>query len=37
MDLTEEGLLERIANDETAYKVRDTLYTSFFRETSPLR
>ena len=32
MDLTEEGLLERIANDETAYKVRDTLYTSFFKE-----
>ena len=32
MGLTEQALLDSITADATAYKVRDTLYTSFFAE-----
>ena len=32
MDMSEDEFLDMIANDGSAYKVRDTLYTSFFAE-----
>lgn len=32
MDMAEDEFLDLIANDGSAYKVRDTLYTSFFAE-----